>query len=451
VTTRVAPHDLHAEASLIGAMLLSRDAIAAATETTAAGDFYRPAYGHIFDAIVGLDARGEPADPVTVVDELRRTNMLAAAGGDSLAGDMAGLIAGVPAIGHAARYAGIVADLALQRRLIGVAAEIAELGHTPTDDVAGVVDRAEALVFALASAGRGRADLCTLGATLPDWLERTMARAESGEMTGVPTGWRDLDEKLLGLHPGQLITIGARPAMGKSAMSAWLSAQVAATSGPVLVVNVEMGLGELQDRYVASKATVDLQAVRKAHMSPTDWERIYAAVGRLVDLPLYVEAVHDATLLTIRSLARRVAAKHGGQLALVIVDYLQIVTPVATSRGHENRQVDVAAIADGLKKMALEMQVPVVALAQINRAVEARADKRPMLSDLRESGAVEASSDVVALLYRDEYYDLNSKDKGVLEVIVAKQRNGPTGTVRLAYDARYGRFLDLGPEEWGAA
>lgn len=444
-TARIAPNDLHAEASLLGAMLLSRDAITAGAEIAAAGDFYKPAHANVFDAIVALDARGEPCDPVTVADELKRAKLLDASGGPAA---LITLQANTPAIGNAGRYARIVADLALLRRLIDVGDSVKEFGYSLTTDAAGAVDQAEALLFALAAGGRGRSELRTLGETLGEWYDRMEARAASGELGGVPTGWADLDEMLLGLHAGQLVTIAARPAMGKSAMSAWLSAQVAASSGPVLVVNVEMSLAELQDRYVASGATVDLQHVRKAQMSPSDWERIHAAVGRLEHLPLYVEAVHDATLLTIRSLARRVAAKHGGQLALVVVDYMQIVTPLSVGRGPENRQVAVAEIADGLKRMALEMKVPVVALAQINRGVESRADKRPMLSDLRESGAVEQSSDVVAFLYRDEYYDpIGSKDKGVLEVIVAKQRNGPTGTVRLAYDARYGRFMDLTRQE----
>lgn len=443
-TARVVPNDPHAEASLLGAMLLSRDAIAAGVELTAADDFYKPAHANVFDAIVSLDARGEPADPVTVADELRRAQLLDRSGGPD---GLISLQANTPAIGNAARYARIVADLALLRRLIGVASEISELGYGMPEDVAGAVDQAEALVFALAGTGRGRAELRTLGETMDDFLERMEARAQSGEIPGVPTGWHDLDALLLGLHPGQLITVAARPAMGKSAMSAWLSAQVAASSGPVLVVNVEMSLAELQDRYVASKATVDLQQVRQASMSQNDWERIYAAVTDLGPLPLYVEAVADATLLTIRALARRVAAKHGGQLALVIVDYLQILTPLSAGKGPENRQVAVAELADGLKRMALEMQVPVVALAQINRGVESRADKRPMLADLRESGAVEQSSDVVAFLYRDEYYDPSSADAGVLEVIVAKQRNGPTRTVKLAYDARYGRFTNLTRQE----
>lgn len=435
---RTPPHDLSAEAAVLGAMLMSRDAIAAAAETATVEDFYKPAHGTLFAAICALEGRGEPVDAVTVSAELART------GGSEQVPDNAltTLMADAPGTRNAGHHARMVADLSLLRRLIGAAAEINELGYGPTDNVADVVDQAEALVFALASAGRLREDLRTLGSTLGEWYDRMEARAEGGELAGVPTGWSDLDDMLLGLHPGQLVTIAGRPGMGKSALAAWLSAQVAAATGPVLVVNVEMSLAELQDRYVASSATVDLQQVRRAAMSPADWDRIHAAVGRLEGLPLYVEAVPDASLLTIRALARRAASKHGGQLALVIVDYLQLVTPPARGR-HENRQVDVAEISRGLKRLALELGVPVVALAQINRGVEARSDKRPMLADLRESGAVENDSDVVAFLYRDEYYDPMSDDRGVLEVIVAKQRNGPTGTVRLAYDARYGRISNL--------
>ncbi|HET7486850.1 MAG TPA: replicative DNA helicase [Acidimicrobiales bacterium] len=445
MSARPLPNDLAAEQALLGAMLLSRDAITAAAEQLRPDDFYRPAHGHIFDAMIHLETRGEPVDPVTVVDELRRTDLLAAAGGPEVAGDLVSLQANTPAISNAPRYARIVADLAVLRRLVGAGAEVAEIGYTPTDDVAGAVDAAEALVFGLGASRRSREELRTLGETLAEWYERMDARSSSGELAGVPTGWQSLDRMLLGLHRGQLITVAGRPGMGKSAVAAWLSVGVARTTGPVLVVNVEMSLAELQDRYVAAQASVDLQAVRAAKMAPADWDRLHDAVGRLEGLPLHVEATADVGLLGIRALARRVASRHGGQLALVIVDYLQLVTPAG--RQHESRQVDVAEISRGLKRMALELDVPVVALAQLHRGVEARAEKRPMLADLRESGAIENDSDVVAFLYRAEYYDPHADDAGVLEVIVAKQRNGPTGTVKLAYDARYGRIHDLARQE----
>jgi replicative DNA helicase len=432
---RVPPNNLQAEESLLGAMMLSRVAASEAASIVTVDDFYKPAHGHVFEAVVGLASQGEPVDVMTVQDVLNRRGLLDAAGGP---GALVTLISNTPAVSNAPTYARIVSDHSMLRRLIGVAREIVELAHDTPEDVPEAIDRAEAMVYAL-TGQRRQHETVLLSDTLNEWLDRLEQRFTNGDPDGVLTGWADVDALLLGLHPGQLVTIAGRPAMGKSATGAALAVNVARRNLPVLFVSVEMSLPELQDRFGAATASVDLQKVRKGDLTDKDWARVSQAIGVLSDIPLYVEDDPGATVLSIRSSARRVASRHGG-LGLVIVDYLQLVDVVGKV---ENRQVAVAEISRGLKKMALELKVPVVALAQLHRGVEVRSDKRPMLSDLRESGEIENSSDVVAFLFRDEYYKADSPDKGILEFIVAKQRNGPTGTVKLHYEANYGRIRDL--------
>lgn len=436
---RVLPNDLEAERGVLGAMLLSRDAIATAAELVSADDFYKPAHGHVFAAAVALEARGDPVDEVTVVDELGRMALLDAAGGAGLAGDLVGWKGGVPAIGHVRRYALIVAELSTLRRLVGVAGEIAELGYSLPDDVAGAIDKAETLVFALTDrGGRREVDRIDGGPTAEflDALEESMA---SPGLAGLSTGWIDLDRMTLGLHPGQMVTIAGRTSMGKSAWAAELTANVARQGAPVLLVSAEMSRLELMQRIVSSESRVQLQAIRDGSVTPHDLTRIHKAVASFSGLPVYIDPDPNANLMSIRAEARRTAAKEGS-LGLVVVDYLQLLTPAAKG---ENRQVEVAALSRGLKRLALELHVPVVAASQLNREIEHRAEKRPGLADLRESGAIEQDSDVVLLIYRDEVYHPNTSDKGIAEIIVAKQRNGPTGTVHLGFDAERGRFTNL--------
>lgn len=440
---RVPPHNLQAEESLLGAMLLSRDALMTAAEAVTADDFYKPAHAHVFSACCSLFAEGEPVDAITVADRLGRDGLHEAIGGPST---LISLVANTGATSNAGRYAAIVARNAILRRVIGCAGEIAEMGYDASDeDATTVVDRAEALFFALGDRRRRRQTV-QLGESLGAWLDRLEQRWESGELEGVPTGFKDLDALLLGLHPGQLVSIAGRPSMGKSAVAGALAVNIATAGRPALLVSAEMSLEELQDRFMAGAAELGLDFIRRAAFGKNDWPRLSAGIARLADIPLYVDDDPAATLMSIRASARRVAAK-AGPLGVVIVDYLQIVTPLGKT---ENRQTEVAELSRGLKKLAGELHTPVVALAQLNRTLEGRADKRPMLSDLRESGAIENDSDVVVLLYRDEYYKPSTtKDKGVMELIVAKQRNGPHGVVRMGYDAARGTFRDLAPrEEW---
>ena len=434
---RQLPHNIAAEESLLGAMLLSRDAIAASTEVLRAEHFYKPAHGHVFDAIVSLYSAGEPADPVTVADELARAGMLEAIGGS---GVLIGLQSAAPAISNASRYAHIVEEMALLRRMIGVAGDIAELGYSLPEDVTKAVDTAESLMFDVAQ-HRAAGTTATLRSLLEaslDQLEQLYERGES--ITGTPTGYTDLDELLSGLQPNALIVVGARPAMGKTAFALGMAANASLLHNrPTMIFSLEMSQLELTQRVLCSEARVDASKVRSGKLNEGDWEKIGHAVGRLAEADVWIDDNPNVTVMEIRSKARKLKSQVGN-LGLVVVDYIQLMTGRTSA---ENRQVEVAEISRGLKILAREIETPVVALAQLNRALEQRANKRPMLSDLRESGSLEQDADVVMFLYRDEVYNPDSPEKGIAEVIVAKHRSGPTGVVKLAWLSQYTKFANM--------
>jgi replicative DNA helicase len=434
---RVPPHNLQAEQSLLGAMLLSRDAIASAVETTSAADFYKPAHGHVFDAVTSLYSQGEPADPLTVADVLGRAGLLDAIGGLPA---LMSLQADTPATANAGRYARIVEEHALLRRLIAVAGEIAELGYGVPDDVLATVDRAESLVFEIAER-RVTDTLKPLRVLLEDSLDRLSALFSRGEsITGVPTGFVDLDEQLSGLQKSALIIVGARPAMGKTAFALGIAAHAAMKAKvPTLIFSLEMSHSELTQRLLVSEARVDATRIRNGKLHDTDWPKISNAIGRLGEAPIFIDDNPNLTVMEVRAKARRMKAKEGG-LGLIIIDYLQLMSGRSSA---ENRQVEVSEISRGLKILARELEVPVVALSQLSRTLESRADKRPMLADLRESGSLEQDADVVMFLYRDEIYDPESSARGTAEVIVSKHRNGPTGKTSLAFLAHHTRFEDM--------
>jgi replicative DNA helicase len=434
---RTPPHNLDAEQSLLGAMLLARDAIAAAVETCGADDFYKPAHGHVFDAITTLYSRGEPADPVTVADELARADLLEAVGGLST---LISLQADTPATTNASRYARIVEEHALLRRMIAVAGEIAEMGYSVPDDVAAVVDRAESLVFEVAER-RVTDSLKPLQHLLVESLDRLERLFDRGEaITGVPTGYADLDERLYGLQPSSLVIVGARPAMGKTAFALGIAAHAAVDARvPTLVFSLEMSHDELTQRLLVAEARVDSGRIRNGRLAESDWPKISQAIARLGDAPLFIDDNPNLTVMEMRAKARRLKAQAGG-LGLIVVDYLQLMSSRATV---ENRQIEVSNISRGLKILARELEVPVVALSQLSRNLEMRADKRPQLADLRESGSLEQDADVVLFLYRDEMYNPESADRGSAEVIVAKHRNGPTGKCQLAFLDHYTRFANM--------
>ncbi len=433
---RTVPHNLDAEESLVGAMLLSRDAIATAVEACAADDFYKPAHAHIFRAVSDLYARGEPVDAVTVADELSRAGLLELIGGPAT---LVTLAAETPSVANAGRYARIVEEHALLRRLIGAATEIAEIGYDVPEDVAGALDRAETLVFEVAQrrATDTTKPLKELLAQALDNLEALFERHEA--ITGVPTGYRDLDERLSGLQPSNLVIVGARPGMGKTSFALGLAAHAAVERRiPALVFSLEMSHLELTQLMLCAEARVDSTRMRNGRLLESDWPKISQAIGRLGEAPLYIDDNPNLTVMDIRAKARRLASRTG--LGLVVVDYLQLMSGRSSA---ENRQVEVAEISRGLKILARELDVPVVALSQLSRNLETRADKRPVLADLRESGSLEQDADVVLFLYRDELYNSESADRGIAEVIVAKHRNGPTGVTQLAFLDHFARFANI--------
>jgi replicative DNA helicase len=435
---RVPPHNRQAEESLLGAMLLSGNAVAAALEIVHAADFYVPAHSHVFDAVTALYTAGSPIDTVTVAEELRRVGTFDQIGGTET---LLRLQSTTPATSNAARYARIVEEHALLRRLIGVAGEIAELGYSGPDDVTKTLDQAESMVFNVAERrvtdSTARIDDLLL-ANL-DRLEQLYERGDS--ITGVPTGYGDLDQLLSGLQPSALVVIGARPSMGKTAFALGLARHAAVEAQrPVLFFSLEMGQLELTQRLIASEARVDSAKLRNGRLGAEDWPRITKAVGRLGEAELWIDDNPNLTVVEIRAKARRLKSRIG-DLGMVVVDYLQLMT--GGLRQSESRQVEVSEISRGLKVLARELECPVVALSQLSRNLESRTDKRPVLSDLRESGSIEQDADVVTFLYRDEVYDPDSPDRGTAEVIVAKHRNGPTATVRLAWLANYTRFADM--------
>lgn len=434
---QVPPHNLEAEASLLGAMLLSRDAIADAIEVVATDNFYKPAHAHIFEAITTLYAAGEPADPVTVADELDRQGLLDAMGGSAV---LVNLQIDTPATSSASRYASIIFERYQLRRLIQVAGEISEIGYSKPDDVVKAIDSAESMMYQVAE-GRVADTMAPISDLLDANLDRLEELYERGDsITGTPTGYLDLDELLSGFQPNALIIVGARPAMGKTsfALGALTNAALE-TNRPVLMFSLEMSQLELTNRILCSEAKVDSKSVRDGSLTEKDWTKISHGVGRLAEAPIFVDDNPNLTIMEIRAKARRLKSRTG-DLGMVVVDYLQLMSGRSSA---ENRQVEISEISRGLKILARELECPVVALSQLSRQLEQRQDKRPMLSDLRESGSIEQDADVVMFIYRDEEYNAESPDQGTAEIIISKHRNGPTGTVRLAFLPHYTRFANM--------
>ncbi|MHB8319208.1 MAG: replicative DNA helicase [Acidimicrobiales bacterium] len=409
---KVPPHNLEAEESLLGAMMLSSDAASIAMEICSATDFYKPAHGYIFSAIHSLFERGEPVDAVTVADELRRSSLIDSVGDPAV---LVSLQANTPSIANAKHYAIIVEEHALLRRLVGVAGEIAELGYSVPENVAQAVDQAEQMVFDV-SERRTTDTIAALKDLLGPGLDRIEELSHRGDaITGVATGFTDLDRILAGLQPSSLTIVGARPAMGKTSFALGVLSHVGAElRRPALLFSLEMGHLELTQRLLASEGKVDAQQLRTGQIKESDWAKLGMSVSRLSEAPIFIDDNPNLTVMDIRARARRLK-KAQGDLALVVVDYLQLMTGRARA---ENRQVEVAEISRGLKILARELQVPVVALSQLSRSLEARQDKRPMLSDLRESGCLVASTKLALVGTRQQVTIGELLEKGARDVTV---------------------------------
>jgi len=439
---QVPPHNLEAEQALLGSMFLSHEAAENALSSVLSTEFYRPAHAKIFAAIEHLYNTNVPVDHVSVADRLEATGELEQVGGKTYLLDITQV---VPTAANASRYGEIVKRTAMLRALIGAATQIVSMGYQAPDDLDEVVDKAERLIFEVTNS-RIQSNFKNIEELLESsfkQLEELFERQE--KITGVPTGFKDLDELLAGLHRSDLIILAARPAVGKTALALNIAVNAAkADNTTVGVFSLEMSAEQLIQRILCSEARINGQDVRTGQIKDPAWGDIHRAMGQLAKLDLHVDDTPGISILEVRAKARRLLA--GKKNGLIIVDYLQLMQP--QNRRSENRQVEISEISRGLKILAKELHVPVIALSQLSRAVEQRAGKRPQLSDLRESGAIEQDADVVMFLDRNtdprnEGDDEDRPAKGVAEVIVAKHRNGPIGTVRLVFNERYTKFIDF--------
>lgn len=431
---RTPPQDMPAEQSVLGAMLISKDAITEVQGLVYGADFYRPAHEVIFDAILDLYGRGEPVDMVTVANLLTQKGELQRVGGGPYLHTLASEVA---IAANAAYYARIVSEKAMLRRLVDAGTRIVQLGYAQEGEVAEVYDRSMAHLLEVGGPRRGE-DYISINDLVSPVLDE-MDAGNDGQMKGVPTGFYDLDELTNGLHPGQMVTLAGRPAMGKSTLAVDFVRSAAIRFGlPAVYFSLEMGRDELVKRILSAECRVALNKINAGLLSEQDWTRIAQHAPAVMDAPLWIDDSPNLTMTEIAAKARRLKAQHG--LSLLVIDYLQLMT---SGRRVENRQVEVSEFSRQIKVLAKELEVPAVVLSQLNRGVEQRQSKRPMLSDLRESGAIEQDSDVVILLHRDDMYEAESSRPGEADLIVAKHRNGPTRDVTVVAQLHYSRFVDM--------
>ena len=433
---RMPPQDVLAEQCALGAMMLSKDAVADVSENLRGADFYRPAHEMIYEAVLDLFGRGEPADPVTVADVLGRRGELNRVGG---APYLHTLVATVPTAASAAYYARIVRDKAVLRRLVEAGTKIAGLGYAGEGgDVDEIVNTAQAEVYAVTDRA-ARDDYRPLSEIMQDTvteLEEMEARPEG--INGVPTGFRELDQLTNGLHPGQMIVIAARPAIGKSTLGLDIARSAAIHHHQATVIfSLEMSRTEITTRLISAEAGIKLQALRNGKLQDTDWQKIARVLGQTNDAPLFIDDSPNMTLPEIRAKCRRLKQQH--DLKLVVLDYLQLMS---SGKRVESRQQEVSEFSRALKLLAKELEVPVIAISQLNRGPEQRTDKKPQMSDLRESGAIEQDADMILLLHREDVYDKDNRP-GEADFIVAKHRNGPTDTITTVFQGHYSRFGDM--------
>ena len=439
---RTPPQDIEAEMSVLGGMLLSKDAIADVIEVLRGGDFYRPAHQLIYDAVLDLYGRGEPADAVTVAAELSRSGHIARIGGHPY---LHTLISGVPTAANAGYYAEIVAERAILRRLVEAGTRIVQMdygaagGEGMSGSVDDVVDRAQAEIYEVTER-RTAEDYISIEALLEGALD-DMARIEEsgGRAAGIPTGFQHLDEITHGIHPGQMIVVAGRPGSGKSTLALDFARSAAIRNGQATVIfSLEMSKQDIMMRLFSAEARVKLNDIRGGRLNDEDWRRIALKSSELAEAPLFIDDSPNLTMMEIRAKARRLKQRH--DLKMIVIDYMQLMT---SGKRVESRQQEVSEFSRAMKLLAKEIEVPVVALSQLNRGPETRTDKRPMLSDLRESGSIEQDADVVLLVHREDMYERESPRAGEADIIIAKHRNGPTGQATVAFQGHLSRFVDM--------
>jgi replicative DNA helicase len=438
------PQTLEAEQSVLGAVLLSDTALPALIidERLQPEDFYRESHGRIYQAMLDIHTLGEPVDGLTLVEHLKQAGDLEAVGGRAAIDLLAG---SVPAVGNVRQYARIVRENAMLRRLLQASYEIQARVHSHDAPPRELVDLAERSILEVAQ-DDSRKDFRPIHDLLSSELDKLERLSREGKaITGTPSGFEDLDTITGGFQPGNLIILAARPSMGKSALMANFAENAALDSRKaVALFSLEMSEGELAQRFIASQASIKGDDLRKGKVPASRWAKIIQASDRLADSPLYIDDSSDLSVLDIRAKSRRLTQQHADGLGLILIDYLQLMR---AQGGVENRVEQIGQISRGLKTLARELEVPVIALSQLNRGVEARTDKRPILSDLRESGSIEQDADLVMFIYRDEYYDKESEREGIADLIISKHRNGGLGNVELAFQKEFPRFMSYAGDD----
>jgi replicative DNA helicase len=433
---RTPPQDMAAEQSVLGAMMISKDAIADVAEVLRGADFYRPSHETIHNAIIDLYGRGEPADMVTVANELQRQGELQRVGG---APYLHTITSSVPIAANASYYAGIVREKAILRRLVDAGTRIVQFGYAGAGDVDDLVDQAQAEVYQVTDK-RNSEDYAPLSDIMDGVLDEIEAigNREAG-LYGVPTGFADLDDLTNGLHAGQMIIVAARPAVGKSTIALDLCRAASIHNNLTSVFfSLEMTKSEITMRLLSAEAKVPLNHIRNGQLSEDDWTKLARKMGEVSSAPVFIDDSPNMTMMEIRAKARRLKQRH--DLRLVVIDYMQLMT---SGKKVESRQLEVSEFSRQIKLLAKELEVPIIALSQLNRGPEQRSDKRPMLSDLRESGSLEQDADMVILLHREDLYERESTRPGEADLIVAKHRNGPTRDITVAFQGHYSRFVDM--------
>ncbi len=441
---RLPPQNLEAEQSVLGSILLDNEAAYQVVEILQEKDFYRESHRQIFQAIIGLMDRDEPADLVTLTNELKQKGKLELIGGVAY---LAQLVESVTTAANVEHYAKIVKDKGILREVIHAATEIATNGYQESSEVSEFLDQAEQLIFQV-SETRQKGGLTPIASIVKDSFKQIEKNYERKELiTGLATGFKDLDKITAGLQPSDLIIIAGRPSMGKTSFCLNIAEHIALhEKEPVAIFSLEMAREQLVSRLLCSEARIDSSRLRSGFIDEVEWMRLTDAAGRLSDSPIFIDDMAQVSVFEMRAKTRRLKASKG--LGLVIVDYLQLMKGVGKI---ESREREISEISRSLKAMAKELNVPVIALSQLNRGVEARQDKRPMLADLRESGAIEQDADIVGFIYRDEVYNKDSPDAGIAEFNVVKHRNGPIGMVKLSFISKYTRFENLALEYSDAA
>ena len=435
---RVPPQNIEAEQAVIGGMLIEKEAISKVAEFLKADDFYREAHRLIFEAMLELFNKNEAVDLVTVTEVLRKNDKLEAVGGIAYITSLAN---SVPTAANINYHGKIVEEKALLRGLINSATHIASMGYEDTEAVTDIIDKAEKMILEV-SERKMSGDFVPIKSIIFDAFGKIeQLYASKGGITGLATGFKDLDKITSGLQPSDLILVAARPSMGKTAFTLNIASHVAIREKKaVAFFSLEMSKEQLVQRMLCSEATIDSQRLRIGELEERDWTKLISAADRLSSAPIYIDDTPGITVMEMRSKARRLKIEH--DLQLIIIDYLQLMQG-SSNKGGDNRQQEISEISRSLKALARELNVPVIALSQLSRSVESRQIKKPMLSDLRESGSLEQDADIVSFLYREDYYNPETENKNITDIIIAKHRNGPVDTVQLIFHKQFTKFCDL--------